>query len=412
MIADGLRHVRIVRVVSLAIACSMVNGCGGDSEGDRQVRVDTLESGAIVVRNGTEGAWSSGEAWRAVEVTRIGPADAADPVFLFGDVWDVSLDGLGRIYVLDRQSNDVRVFDQTGRHVRTLGREGGGPGEFRNPIGLDWGPEGNLWVVDVGNARYTVFDTAGNYLDSFRREIGGWGYPWGGAFDGAGRLYEPSYYRDPTTGESKRGYISHDVSDGVIARDTFDLPYYEASESYYRIEVEGGVTVVGIPFAPQLRWRFDGSNGIWFGVNDTYRLYRRDLGGDTVRIVEKPADPVPVEEHDREAVRERFAQFGEQAVNAIVARMPVVKPAFEIFVVDDRDFLWVVRTSTTQQDRSVRDVTFDVFDPEGRYLGPVAVDVGTYPPPRIMGDHIVGVVRDEFDTPCVVLHRIEGRQTS
>ncbi len=411
MTADGFHYVFAARVVSLAIIGLLASGCGGAGDGAGRVSIDTLQSGTIVVRNGTEGLWSPGEAWRAVEVVRIGSEEAADPVVLFGDVWDVTLDGLGRIYVLDRQPKEVRVFDRAGRHVRTLGREGGGPGEFRNPIGLDWGPEGKLWVVDVGNARYTVFDTAGNYLDSHRREIGGWGYPWGGSFDATGHLYEPSYYRDPTTGDSKRAYIRHSVSDGVVARDTFDLPHYEASESDYRIEVEGGITVVSIPFAPQLRWRFDGSDGLWFGVTDVYRLYHRGLGGDTIRLVEKRADPIPVEEGDRDAVRERFARFGEQATNAIIARMPEVKPAFETFVIDRPGYLWVIQTSATQQDRSVRDVTFDIFDPEGRYLGAVAVDVGRYPPPRIIGDHLVGVVRDEFDTPFVVLYRIEGRHT-
>lgn len=66
-----------------------------------------------------------------------------------------------------------------------------------------------------------------------------------------------------------------------------------------------------------------------------------------------------------------------------MARIPDVKPAFETFVVDDQGYLWVIRTSTTQ-DMSRRDVVFDVFDPEGRYLGAVDVDVGANPPPRIM----------------------------
>ncbi len=145
-------------------------------------------------------------------------------------------------------------------------------------------------------------------------------------------------------------------------------------------------------------------------MNDAYRLYHRSLAGDTTRIVERRYDPIPVDDIDREAVRERFARYGEQATNAIiVARIPDVKPAFESFVVDDLGYLWVVRTSATGQDMSLKDATFDVFDPEGRYLGTVDVDVGRYPPPRIIGNQLAGVVRDEFDTPYVVVYRIEGR---
>jgi 6-bladed beta-propeller len=409
MTADRFCYRLAVRDVWLVIAYLTAAGCGGDGVDGGQVSVDTLESGTIVVRNGTEGVWGPGEAWRAVEVTRIGSEDAADPVVLFGDVWDVTLDALGRIYVLDRQPKEVRVFARTGEHVRTLGREGQGPGEFMNPIGLAWGPDGNLWVVDTRNARYSVFDTAGNYLDSYPRKIGSWGYGWGGGFDKAGHLYEPSYISDPATGEPRPVYISHTVGEGIAANDTFELPYYDAAGSSHRIEMQGGgYAFVGVPFAPQLTWRFDGSDGIWFGVNDAYRLYHRTLIGDTTRMVERQYDPVPVSDADREAVRERFTRYGEQATNAIIARMPDVKPAFESFVLDERGYLWITPTPPTEQDTSFRG--FDVFDPEGRYLGAVEVDVDAYPRPRIIGGHLVGVARDEFDTPYVVLYRIEGRQ--
>jgi hypothetical protein len=414
MRSNALLHRRQTPAGTLFLGCVLL-GCvfvSGCAEGDRRaadITVDTLESGTILVHNGAAGVWSEGEAWRTVEVVRIGSADAADPLVLFGDVWDVTLDALGRIYVLDRQPNEVRVFDETGRHVRTLGREGGGPGEFRNPIRLAWGPDHNLWVLDEGNARYSVFDTAGNFRDSHSRRIGGWGYAMQWIFDETGRLYEPGYAVDPATGEYGRVYIRHSVAEDVVPTDTFGLVRYDASASSHTLRSEGGLTVVGIPFAPRLTWHFDGVDGLWFAVNDAFRLYHSSLAGDTSRIVERETEPIPVGEADRQAIRERFASFGEPAVNQIIARVPAMKPAFETFVVDDRGYLWVVRTSGTGQLRSVRGVVFDVFDPDGRYLGAVQADVGTYPPPRIIGDRMVGVVRDELDVPYIVLHRIEGR---
>lgn len=409
MRSSALLHRRHAMAGTLLLGCVILTGC---AEGDGRapdITVDTLESGTVLVHNGAEGVWGEGEAWTTVEVVRIGSADAVDPVVLFGDVWDVTLDALGRIYVLDWQPNEVRVFDRTGRHVRTLGREGGGPGEFKNPIRLAWGPDHNLWVLDEGNARYSVFDTAGNFLDSHHRRIGGWGYAWEWVFDGTGQLYEPGYALDPMTSEYEVLYIRHTVDDEVVATDTFDLVRYDDSGWSHRFESGGSLTVVGIPFAPRLTWRFDGAEGLWFGVNDAFRLYHRSLAGDTSRIVEREHEPLPVSEADRQAIRERFTSFGEQATNEIIARVPTVKPAFETFVVDDRGCLWVVQTSGAGQLRSVRGVVFDVFDPDGRYLGPVQADIGTYPPPRIIGDQMVGVVRDELDVPYVVLHRIEGR---
>jgi 6-bladed beta-propeller len=37
---------------------------------------------------------------------------------------------------LERQEEQIRVFDSTGAYVRTIGREGAGPGEFKQAVGL------------------------------------------------------------------------------------------------------------------------------------------------------------------------------------------------------------------------------------------------------------------------------------
>ncbi len=392
------RWFRLQTRAALAALVSLTTAaCGGAGSGSEHFSVDTLESGTIVIHNSAASLWGPEDAWTAVEQVRIGSRDAADP------------DELGRIYVLDRQPREVRVFAPTGEHIRTLGGAGQGPGEFVNPIGMDWGPEGNLWVVDVRNARYSVFDTAGNFLDSYPRQIGGWSYNWGGGFDRAGRLYEPSFFRSAALGGTQRVYIGHSVAGGIVATDTFELPYHDVSASSFRINTQSGSSIVGIPFSTQFAWRFDGADGIWFAANDGYRLYHRRLAGDTVRILERDYDPLPVGNDDREAVRDRFTRFGEQVTNEIIARIPDVKPAFESFVVDDQGYVWVMQTSATEQDLSVRGIRFDVFDPEGRYLGAVQTDVGRMPAPRIIGNQLVGVTRDEYDTPYVVLYHIEER---
>jgi hypothetical protein len=370
--------------------------------------VDTLESGVIVVRNSGTGAWTDEEAWSAVERVRIGSV-GGDSVTVFGDVWDVTLDRASRIYVLDRQSKDVRVFAPTGEYVRTLGREGRGPGEFSNPIGLAWDRNDRLWIADTRNARYTVFDTAGNYVESHRREIGGWGYPWGGAFDAEGQLYEPSYFSDPTDSRTRNVYIRHTVAGEIAATDTFELPAADLEGSFYRIDLPNGYSIVGIPFTPELTWRFDGRGGFWFALSDQYRLYHRALVGDTLRIVEAEYERVPVQETDIAEVRERYGRYGSQHVNQIISRMPQFKPAFQTFAVDDEGYLWVARSNPAER---AGGLTFDVFDAEGIYLGALDVQLGIAPPPRIMGASIVGVDRDELDVPHVVVYRIDGRQTS
>lgn len=67
--------------------------------------------------------------------TEIGREDEAGP-YMFGSFGGIAMGGDGTIYVADNSTNEIRIFDQRGRHLGTFGRRGRGPGEFVNPIGL------------------------------------------------------------------------------------------------------------------------------------------------------------------------------------------------------------------------------------------------------------------------------------
>lgn len=82
-----------------------------------------------------------------------------DPDHVFGDISDAALLPDSTVAVLDRQARHVQVFDRSGRLVRTLGREGEGPGEFLDPIQVE--ASGNtLAVWDWRIRRVTLFDLA------------------------------------------------------------------------------------------------------------------------------------------------------------------------------------------------------------------------------------------------------------
>lgn len=77
------------------------------------------------------------------------------------------------------------------------------------------------------------------------------------------------------------------------------------------------------------------------------------------------------------------------------------------FFEDDERNLWV---ELEPEGEAVTDTTrmFDVFDPEGRYLGPVRMPfvLRRSPEPVVRGDFLYGVVFDELDVPYVVKARI------
>jgi hypothetical protein len=347
-----------------------------------------------------------------VELARIGAVEGAegDNPYVFSSIWDVHVDGLGRVYVLDRQASEIRVFDSKGRHVRTLGGEGDGPGEFRGPIALAFGDGWDLWVVDARAQRYTVYDSTGVVKETHPRELGSWGSYWDAGFDDQGRWLEPgSIWENYEERRARRVYIRYDLEEEMVRPDTFLAPPNPEESSSFRIIHETGEMFRAIPFMPEFRVRFDGTRGLWFGTGESYRLTRQALEGDTLLILEKEYDPVPVTQAEIDEAMswvDELPPRGREQVD--FSRIPPVKPAFDSFVVDNQGYLWVSTTARSYESAEVRG-RLDVFDPSGRFQGSLDLEFGSFPLPRVVDDHLVTVVRDEFDVPYVLLYRLDGR---
>ncbi len=85
---------------------------------------------------------------RLVEEVRIG--NATDPKLGFSSIGAVTVDRDGNVYAFEVQEAAIRVFSPAGTLLRTIGRRGDGPGEFRDaasPIGVKGD---TLWVSARG----------------------------------------------------------------------------------------------------------------------------------------------------------------------------------------------------------------------------------------------------------------------
>ena len=60
------------------------------------------------------------------------------------------------------------MFDKTGKFIKTIGRMGTGPGEFRTPHAIVFDSQGRLIVADRHNHRIQILDTDGNFLGEYR----------------------------------------------------------------------------------------------------------------------------------------------------------------------------------------------------------------------------------------------------
>lgn len=258
-----IRCARAALVVGVAL---LVAACGPEGRPDGWGgTVDTLGGGAILVQNPEAELWDSASAWEVEETVRIGSVKGSGPD-VFGNIRDLELDAYGRVYVLDRTRHAVQVFEPSGGHVRTLGGEGAGPGELSRAIGLAFSPDGRVWIADVGNSRYTVYDTTGSYRDAYPRRLSGHSVPWPGKITAGGRLYDVTL--EVREGDFRRILVGYRLREGELRRaDTTWVPPDPIPTDRQQVTIrrENATTAFGIPYAPRLEWWLDPAGHLWFG---------------------------------------------------------------------------------------------------------------------------------------------------
>jgi hypothetical protein len=82
-------------------------------------------------------------------------------------ITDLEIDSRDNFIVADGwQSRGVYIFSSDGRFVKELGRQGQGPGEYLNPVSIDIGKNGNIWVADYGGNRISIFSKDFKFIKS------------------------------------------------------------------------------------------------------------------------------------------------------------------------------------------------------------------------------------------------------
>ncbi|MDD2780055.1 6-bladed beta-propeller [Sulfuricurvum sp.] len=97
-----------------------------------------------------------------------------------------------RLYVVDTLAGVVQSYSSDGALIKTIGKEGGGDGEFNHPTYIAVGREGNLLVVDSMNHRVQILDCEGNFIRKFGQlgdQIGDFANPRGIAVDKDNNIY-------------------------------------------------------------------------------------------------------------------------------------------------------------------------------------------------------------------------------
>jgi hypothetical protein len=407
-----------MRSITLVVVLA---ACGGVDSGDWAGTVETLPNGAVRVTNPSRGMWEDGRPWRLEPAVTIGQEDGPEAT-VFGAVSGLEVDAAGRMYVLDRQANELRIFTPDGTHVRSVGRAGDGPGEYRNANGLRWLSADSLVVVDQRANRYTILTAEGEYVRTVPRGLGFYGWTFSGGVQGD-TIYERSSVGPDDAGRPALigGALQEHVipletgrapTEGVDValdrgRDTVTLPslagpVYEA----FSVQTDRGGMGMGVPFAPGAVYHLDGRGGLWFGHGAEFQIVHASLAGDTIAEILLDIEPAPVTEAEvaEWEAGESVTQFRNMGGRLDLERIPKVKPFFDDLYLDPDGYLWVSVPGADME------VMFRIFDPEGRYLGPLrltGLERDRWVPMVVRGGRLHLIGRDELDVERVYVFEIE-----
>ncbi len=408
----------------LAAACGgSTGGTSGEASSAAEWVSETVTEGDVTTVTTVSGSVWGGSATLVEEVS-IG-VESGDDAYMLGSVRAIIEDG-GEIFVLDQQVPIIRVYDLSGQHLRDIGAEGNGPGEFERPESMVIDPAGRLFIRDPRNGRIMILSKDGEELGTIRITSSfSTSNPMVVTRDGTVYNYE-LLNRGSDVTDWSLGMIPM-YEDEEMEGEPVSPPEYDYEPPQLVARSGGSTSVNNVPFTPGVQWTLSPSGAVIGGVSDDYSFDIRRTDGTMIRVI-KSWEPIPVDPEES-AWRKRSTTANMRSTQAdwswSGADIPSTKPAFSQLLADFSGRIWVRRPGPgyhveeeCNEDPQPgepfgtacwgQDTTWEVFDEEGRFLGGAALPerVRTFPQPYIRDDLFLATHMDDMGTVTVKKYRI------
>jgi hypothetical protein len=385
----------------LALCAACGGGSASDDAGD-----NPADSAPIVIDVG-EAAITELPEWHVDSAPLVIGMIGGAPAYLLNRTGMPWMLGNGTIVVPNNQS-EIRWFDSTGTHIRTVGQRGQGPGDFGQlwnvyPIEAD-----TILAADAALNRISVFDSAGRFIRVHSGPPAD--YPIGVhwlpdrtmVFSRGSRLPEMLAKRD--TGVFVDSILLILARPGEAPHDTIGRVkgawVYVAPVTAYT-----SVKFSGVPLLAA------GRSAIVVGHGDEFTLRWLDPSGHPLRVtrVSVAARPVP-----RDMIAAFEAEVGTSSAAGTRGEMPSARrmphaehlPFITRLVIDRSDRTWARRGAP--DDASV--AQWIVFNVDGAPLARVMLPVG-FLASDAGDDYVLGRHTDADGVQSVRRYRLSGPRT-
>ena len=311
------------------------------------------------------------------------------------DVRAMVADEWGRLYIADVRERQIRLFDSAGHFVRTFGRSGAGPGEFRDPVGLAAPGDGSLVVYDPTQWRISVFDTSGAFRTGYLVSFISWGQTWNGGLAPEGRLVDKQQQLIP--GDTAVHFQVRILDLRTSKEERFPFPRCGFGENV--VFLSGGV--VAAPFSSRGISLIDPAGGTWCAHTSRAVAYWVPFGDSLPRdSAVSEARPARVDlaalDSARRLLERNVRMVGGSRRLLDSLEIPAVRPVLISLAWDSHRRLWMLV-------RDEKGWAFHVFDDARKWIARVRLPVRAIDglQPLITRRAIFVISVDEFDEPVI-----------
>ncbi|MFC1662004.1 6-bladed beta-propeller [Gemmatimonadota bacterium] len=395
--------------LAVVMAVASVLGCEGPSPDSLPPGFTVRDSAGVRVMENLEPAWSDGEGWRIGDLlTSVGELEG-DPSLLLYRVSDGTRLSDGRVVVANSGTSELRFFDAEGRFLRSVGRVGGGPGEFQsdNTIrALVRLPGDTLLTWDIYGQNLSLFDPEGEFVRATRLAFSGRMYFWRGIFPDRNLLMALRNPDAPTL--TGAGVFPRLVRLVNISSEGDSLGVYmDYDEGAWHYKTSGDHARMLEPPLHRVSTLKVGGDRVYLasGESNEYVVLGRDQAPILISRRLIPPDPVTEEDRARHLVDvlEGAPENAQPLIRRDLADIPLPDflPPYRRMMVDSEQNVWLEDYSISPGAPN----SWAVFDSSGRWLGGVTLPEGL-DPYEIGPDYLLGEVEDEMDVERVVVYAL------
>jgi hypothetical protein len=390
-----------------------VIACGGEPGGGATV----VDSAGVRVVTSIAPAWTGGTRWTLDSDPELEVGDAAgiNSTMLVAVTGARRLDDGRYVVTLDDEKR-IQWFDEEGGEAGHVGRDGEGPGEFRQ-VQLVGAMGDSLLVWDHRLDRATVVGPDGSVGRSLQPagspgiDGGQYGLAIAGVFADGTLLLTG---RSGVTSGDRSGYRRDTIPlirgsiDGVAERTIVAPPGHE----FVAVTTDRFVTSLDRPFGARTVVAVDGVS-LLVSVGDADEVRRYDTEGRLLAIyrLDRARRIIPTVEIERAGRRlgEQVAQLPSELARGITGAMvdaglPSVYPTYDRILVDATGAIWL-REDIGAGRSDAEDRRWVVLDADGRWLGHV-VTPRRFALYQVTRDRVVGIQRDDYDVELLRVHRL------